>query len=141
MDRTDRKNKRLTERVQKLKSELEQVEDGIRLLNKAVAKQDAEVLSRFRVSPGPSPAASDRSAQRLVSAAAAAPESPNGGAAADAAGSRAGMDPRLASYLMTGSFHSVHPLRQERRIQRNKAIVMVVIAGLLLYGVVMLILR
>ena len=35
---------------------------------------------------------------------------------------------RFANYFTSGSFHSVQPLRQEKRIQRNRAILMVVIA-------------
>jgi hypothetical protein len=43
-------------------------------------------------------------------------------------------DKRFADYL-SSSFQSVRPLRHERRIQRNKAIVMAVLALLMLYWV------
>jgi len=43
-------------------------------------------------------------------------------------------DQRFADYLST-SFQSVRPLRHERRIQRNKAILMIILAGLALFWV------
>lgn len=47
-------------------------------------------------------------------------------------------DDRFANYLAS-SFQTMHPLKQERRIQRNKAIVMVVVVTVLLVWVVWLI--
>ncbi len=41
-------------------------------------------------------------------------------------------DQRFNTYFGTGSLHSVRPLRQERRVQRNKAIFMLIVAGLLI---------
>jgi hypothetical protein len=42
---------------------------------------------------------------------------------------------RLADYL-AGSFHAMRPLRHERRIQRNKAILMIIVVLLALFWVV-----
>jgi hypothetical protein len=52
---------------------------------------------------------------------------------------RGGPDPRFANYFVTGSLQSIQPLRQERRVQRNKALVMLFLAIVLLYGVFSLI--
>ena len=46
-------------------------------------------------------------------------------------------DGRFATYLMSRDFHNVRPLRHERYIQRNKAIVMVVVAVIVLLYLVM----
>ena len=46
-------------------------------------------------------------------------------------------DDRFATYLMSRDFHNVRPLRHERFVQRNKAIVMVVIAVIILLYLVM----
>lgn len=46
-------------------------------------------------------------------------------------------DGRFATYLMSRDFHNVRPLRHERYIQRNKAIVMVIIAVIALLYLVM----
>lgn len=48
-------------------------------------------------------------------------------------------DQRFKTYFGSGSLHSVRPLRQERRVQRNKAIFMLVIAGLLIVMVLKMI--
>lgn len=46
-------------------------------------------------------------------------------------------DGRFATYLMSRDFHNVRPLRHEKYIQRNKAIVMVVVAVVILLYLVM----
>jgi hypothetical protein len=49
-------------------------------------------------------------------------------------------DPRLVSYLSTGSFKTVRPLRYERRVARNKFLVsLAVLAGAI--GLLMLALK
>jgi hypothetical protein len=48
-------------------------------------------------------------------------------------------DQRFQTYFGTGSLHSVRPLRQERQVQRNKAIIMLILAAMLVYGVINLI--
>jgi len=48
-------------------------------------------------------------------------------------------DQRFNTYFGTGSLHSVRPLRQERRVQRNKALFMLIVAGLLIVLVLKLI--
>jgi len=42
-------------------------------------------------------------------------------------------DQRFATYFGSGSLHSVRPLRQERRVQRNKAVFMLILAAAILY--------
>ncbi len=44
-------------------------------------------------------------------------------------------DQRFATYFGSGSLHSVRPLRQELRVQRNRALVMLFLAIVFLYGV------
>jgi len=59
---------------------------------------------------------------------------------ADSLNQKLPADQRFVNYFVTGGLHSVRPLRQERRIQRNKAILMSVIAAAVLYGVISLLL-
>jgi hypothetical protein len=59
---------------------------------------------------------------------------------ADSLNQKLPADQRFVNYFVTGGLHSVRPLRQERRIQRSKAILMSVIAAAVLYGVISLLL-
>ncbi len=58
------------------------------------------------------------------------------GSSYDTAIPKAPADQRFVNYFVTGGLHSVRPLRQERRIQRNRAIVMAFIAVCALYLVI-----
>ena len=62
-------------------------------------------------------------------------EGPQGGAPESTQPVR---DDRFANYLAS-SFQTMHPLKQERRIQRNKAIFMIVVVDILLIWVVWLV--
>jgi len=48
-------------------------------------------------------------------------------------------NPRFANYFVSGSVDGIRPLRHERRIQRNKAITMIIVVLLVLLGVLYLI--
>jgi hypothetical protein len=159
VETADPKNAATAERLREIKAELAGVREAIRDLSRAVEKPEhaGEVLGRLRERLETPRTGASRGAGTPAEAAA----SPTGGepglrrgaddptqAAPEAAGGRsraaAGAAPapdrqedrRLASYLVTGSFHSVHPLRQERRVLRNKAILMIVFLLILLFLII-----
>jgi hypothetical protein len=148
MKRQVRKNSRLQARVDELQRELEHVETNIAQLDQAVNTPDREVavrrlrrvterqerrdddLPRMSSRPEPAPAFSPAAPSPEGSVVPAAGDGLEGGGLP-----RLTPDRRFASYFVTGSLQSVRPLRTERRIQRNKAIIMVIFAIILLYGV------
>lgn len=160
MRRTAPKNQRLQERLQSLQQELSRVEGSIHTLAKAVDNPDREeALRRLRQfsdqaeRPRETPPESrpqSSAPNRLVPRAdlfekplavppqSGAPGETGGAEEYDGMPPRPGPDQRFAQYFVTGGLHSVRPLRQERRVQRNKAILMVVIALIVLYGVIQL---
>lgn len=149
MPRSRPVNPRLQEKLSALQRELARVETDIKGISKAVEAPDPEEAMRRlrRVStaglpPGTPPA--PRSA---------APEPPKRGYGEDTfMKSPAGVtlassegesgfpkptqDQRFATYFGNSSLHSVRPLRQERRVQRNRAIVMLILAALLVYSII-----
>lgn len=144
MKRSAPKNPRLRERLQSLERELSQVERSIDQLDRAVRTPDREAaLERLKVLTErkvEEPAPPKRAAAPLPASPrkVAEPESEPvpGPDDLEEEAPRADADRRFASYFVTGSLHSVRPLRTERRIQRNKALVMMVVAAVLLYGLV-----
>lgn len=143
MERSDRKNVRLRERLDTLRREIGAVEKDIHDLHKAVKNPEKQSAMR-RISK----AAEEREARVAERPAAPAPsaqppaaELPVEVPADDGSVPKLSPDQRFASYFVTGSLHSVRPLRTERRIQRNKAIVMVIIAILVAYGVISLLMN
>jgi hypothetical protein len=147
MKRQVRKNSRLQARIEELQRELDHVESNIEQLDQAVNTPDREsALRRVRriterqvrreddlprppLKPEPTPAFAP------VVPAAEGPLGATMGEGPEVGVTRPVPDRRFASYFVTGSLQSVRPLRTERRIQRNKAIIMVVFALILLYGV------
>jgi hypothetical protein len=136
---------RFDERLRQLERELNSVDQEIKVLGKAVQRpEEAAELLRQRDWRGVSPSAGSaagRLAPRAVGAAA-EPEprrEPAANSTTELSGRPAAApvdrDPRFASYLTAGSIDSTRPLRQERRIQRNRAIVMLVVMALLLIWV------
>jgi len=138
MPRSRPVNPRLQEKLNALQRELTRVETDIKGISRAVEAPDPdEAMRRLRrvsttaLPPGAAPAARTGYFE--------APKPPTGVTLAPAEG-EAGLpkpvaDQRFATYFGSGSLHSVRPLRQERRVQRNKAIVMLILAALLLYSV------
>lgn len=158
MRRVERKNQRLQERMLSLQQEIRALDGSIHTLSRAVANPDREdALRRLRqvgsdARPQAGPAAPverlasgrGRSADReespdqLWSGNAAGKQLPEQDSDCEMPLSKAVPDQKFASYFVTGGLHSVRPLRQERRLQRNKAIFMLIVAILLLYGVIQL---
>jgi len=149
MARTRQVNPRLQEKLSALQRELSRVETDIKGISKAVDSPDPEEAMRRlrRVStttlpPGAQPVATRVGLHEppkrgygedafMKSPAGVTLAPPEG----DAGFPKPPSDQRFATYFGSSSLHSVRPLRQERRVQRNKAIVMVILAGLLLYSV------
>lgn len=134
-------------RIAELQRELEHVGNNIEALDRAVNTPDQEAaLRRLRriperqerrveetprgpLKPEPAPTFTP------VPPPAEEPDGVEPGESPEAKLPRVMPDRRFASYFVTGSLQSVRPLRTERRIQRNKAIIMVIFAVILLYGV------
>lgn len=150
MQRNVRKNQRLQERLSAIQHELSRVEGDIRTVSKAVEDPDREkALRRLKqlsveaereaalearvVQAGEPPAARAEFLEKEPPAGGLAGEN---GAGRDVLVPKPPVDQRFAQYFVTGGLHSVRPLRQERRVQRNKAIIMAVIAAVVLYGVI-----
>lgn len=146
MRRTSRTNPRLQEKLESLKRELARVETDIKGISRAVETSSPDLVERKlrRVSSDagmrdvtvaktvmPLEAGDDAEAFRAVS--------PSLERQPDIPLPKAVPDQRFATYFGSGSLHSVRPLRQERRVQRNKAVVMLILAALILYGVVKMI--
>jgi hypothetical protein len=142
MDRSEQKNARLKERLDRLRREIGVVEKDIHDLHRAV--QHPERQSAMRRLSKMTESRESRPAQTSVPPAQPPQTGPEfaGGQVLDEEGvPKMSPDQRFASYFVTGSLHSVRPLRTERRIQRNKAIVMVIVAIVLVYGVISLLLN
>jgi hypothetical protein len=154
MQRAGQKNTRLKSRAEALERELARMDAEIKSLSRAAMHPDREAaMRRLRRLTEEQDAARERLASRDAARAeeadrakrmvpmpergAPAVETP--GIAAQAPVPREGPDGRFAKYFVTGSLQSSRPLRQERRVQRNKAIVMTILALVLLYGVFSLI--
>ena len=152
MDRTALKNERLRAKLDAIRKEMDRLDGDIRDLNRAVSHPERQsAIRRLRQV--------DESLRRREEAALEAPQpvgdarpdvsdqtaaaAPGVGAAdsGDLQAPRMSPDQRFASYFVTGSLHSVRPLRTERRIQRNKALLMLFFAALVLYGVISLLLK
>lgn len=141
MERSEQKNARLKERLDRLRREIGVVEKDIHDLHRAVQHPEKQSAMR-RLSKMSEPRES-RPAEKSITPA--QPPQPGtefvGQALAEEGVPKLSPDQRFASYFVTGSLHSVRPLRTERRIQRNKAIVMVIVAILLVYGVISLLMN
>lgn len=153
MQKTGQKVGTLKSRAEALGRELARMEADIKTLSRAAQHPDREVatrrLRRFaeeqetgRERPLPREASGSDDAMRPVrQPMAREPELPAESKAVPTleAVPKEPSDSRFAKYFVTGSLHSARPLRQERRVQRNKAIVMTILAAVLLYGVFSLI--
>lgn len=139
MPRTERKNPRLQEKLDAIQREISRVESEIQGISRAVETPDSiEVLRRLKQVQGGSPAGGVESPRPL-------PRETGPVRAIPVITDEAGIlpipkpqaDPKFNTYFGTGSLHSVRPLRQERNVQRNRAIFMSVVAIL----VIMLVLK
>ena len=147
MQRAARKNPRLKERLDALHQELARVESDIKGIARAVESSDPEQAARRvrRVSPEPLPHDVSAGKPLIGDLKKPAPGDFSESASGFPEGSldmplpKASPDAKFATYFGTGSLHSVRPLRQERRVQRNKAVVMMILAVVILYGVIKMI--
>lgn len=152
MRRVERKNQRLQERMLALQNEIRSLDGSIHALSKAVQNPDRDdALRRLRQVGGEGRGAGDaapldrapaRDRQELQQQSwggeVSPQQSPVEPPEREMPLPKAGPDQKFASYFVTGGLHSVRPLRQEKRVQRNKAIFMLIVAILLLYGVIQL---
>jgi hypothetical protein len=146
MQRVRRKNPRLQEKLESLQREIARVEQDIKGISHAIESPDPDrAIRRLRkvvgempsvevdprtVPPEPAPAGGGEKN---------APPAAMQGANEPLTIPRPVPDQRFQTYFGTGSLHSVRPLRQERQVQRNKAIIMLILAAMLVYGVINLI--
>lgn len=151
MKRPPPRNAKLQERIAALQRELARVEGTIEELDSAVRTPDREsAAARLKGLTAPAP----REPTATRSPAKPAPPSPPATAAVapvpeesptteelEASLPKMTRDRRFASYFVTGSLQSVRPLRTERRMQRNRAIIMTIIALFLLFGVITIVHR
>lgn len=158
MRRVERKNQRLQDRMLALQQEIRVLDGSIHALSKAVANPEREdALRKLRqvgsdARPGAGSAVPEerdasgrgRAADhedmpdQVWSGITVGNQFPEQTSEYEKPLSKTGPDQKFASYFVTGGLHSVRPLRQERRLQRNKAIFMLIVAILLLYGVIQL---
>ena len=138
MQRTGRKNPRLQEKLDALKRELARVETDIKGISRAVETPDPErAIRQLRQVPRDplpreTPVMSRPAGPATVNQAPSSsfdipPPSP------DVQLPKTVPDQKFATYFGSSSLHSVRPLRQERRVQRNKALFMLGMAFILLY--------
>ena len=153
MQRAGRKNPRLQEKLDALKRELARVETDIQGISRAVETPNPEKAMRQlrRVAKEPLPREApvapraplpDRlnpvPADSFFDAPPSPPASPQNSLSGFASSPdiqipKAVPDQRFATYFGSGSLHSVRPLRQERRTQRNRALFMLGMAIFVLY--------
>jgi len=139
---------RLREKLEALQQELHRVETDIKGISRAVDTPDPEQAIRklrqvssvatVRDVPPVRVMLQEIPRQPLAVESLAPPStlSPSRGNASapleDALLPKTVPDQRFATYFGSSSLHSVRPLRQERRVQRNKAIFMLIMAALLI---------
>jgi len=146
MQHVRRKNPRLQEKLESLQREIARVEHDIKGISHAIESPDPDrAIRRLRKIVGEIPpvdVAAWPAAQeppRMGNAEKPVAVSPVQGMSEEMVIPRTVPDQRFQTYFGSGSLHSVRPLRQERRVQRNKAIIMLILAALILYGVINLI--
>jgi hypothetical protein len=140
MRRTSRTNPRLQEKLDALQRELARVESDIKGISRAVEGADPEQVARKLRHVSSDTGLRDVPVVRTISPEPVGDESAAYQGLPPAAQEihniplpKAVPDSRFTTYFGTGSLHSVRPLRQERRVQRNKAIFMLILAAAILY--------
>lgn len=151
-----KKSSALDKRIQRIQEEADRVDHDLRLLSKFVEKPtrptdlsrlksvtfeparppaSPAVVRRGPAAPGRMPLQSPLSAGSVP--ATMGPETvsePRSESRGHHGGKAGAYDERFADYLAS-SFHASRPLRQERRIQRNKVVVMTIVVAMLLIWV------
>jgi len=158
MQRPGRKNLRLQEKLDAIQREIARVEGDIKGISSAVDVPDQdEALRRLKqvrgltptpLVPASRPFATGSSREGAEEFPERKPgstpvyrgteDTPDDGLTAPVP--RTVPDQRFTTYFGSSGLHSVRPLRQERRVQRNKAIFMLCIAGLVIFLVLKMIL-
>jgi len=116
MQRPGRKNLRLQEKLDAIQREIARVEGDIKGISNEFPERQPGSTPVYRGTAG----------------------APDDGLTAPVP--RTVPDQRFTTYFGSSGLHSVRPLRQERRVQRNKAIFMLCIAGLVIFLVLKMIL-
>ncbi|MEI6514492.1 MAG: hypothetical protein WCO77_00820 [bacterium] len=153
MRRAGRTNPRLQEKLDALQRELDRVQNDIKGISKAVETPDQDqALKQLRRVTGlplkgeanlARPAAegilkdsTDAIADKQqLMVAGLRPVQNFPAETGDMRVPKAVTDQRFTTYFGSGSLHSVRPLRQELRVQRNRALLMLFLAIVFLYGV------
>ena len=140
MKRTSRTNPRLQTKLDALQRELARVENDIRGISRAVEGANPEHVARKLRSVSSEAGIRDIQVVRTVTPELEEPppvvlqgQPPSGAGIHDIPIPKTVPDARFATYFGSGSLHSVRPLRQERRVQRNKAVFMLILAAAILY--------
>jgi hypothetical protein len=132
-----RRNSTLEKRLKKIQKELSAVDSDLQSLRRAVkkpgegipmlnAREPASEKREQRATAGPRRVSSGHDAQRTQTV------KTEQTVSATHRQKHVVQDDRFISYLMTSDFQGRRPLRNERRIQRNKAIIMVLVAVIVL---------
>ena len=151
----------LSRRLKDIEREITALDRDVKSLAKVAKKTGSEpVPARPAAAPAPAsapqapeppmpapPPPNLRHSDELFPARTAASHMPSRGplppdddaAAPDRERGRVGGDRRFASYFVSGNMDSIRPLRQERSVQRNKAIAMLVFVVLVLLWVLYLV--
>jgi hypothetical protein len=101
----------IDKRLKRITRELRSVDTNLHTLERTVTRETGAKRSSVLKTPAPAPTLDD-----------------------EARGRRGGRDSKFADFL-SSSLEPVRPLRRERRIQRNKVIVMTVFVLLVLFWV------
>jgi hypothetical protein len=133
MKRASRTNPRLQEKLDALQRELARVETDIKGISRAVEGSNPDQVARTLRRVNIEPVTGDVPVARTIMQG--VPSKPMD-EMDDISLPKPVADQRFTTYFGSGSLHSVRPLRQERRVQRNKAVVMLILAALILYGVI-----
>jgi len=136
----------IEQRIKEIKQELSAVNSDLKSLTKNAKKGDFVNLPKTRqyeqgrpaeerVIPPPHPKATIAAPVLSNNVAAPLTVQPQAMTREQAQAARRDRDPRLADYLSANYDTSIRPMKYERKLQRNKAIIMVVIVAILLFFV------
>ncbi len=127
-----RKKSVVDRKLEELQKESEKVRNTIKVLDRALKHSDSGALREWGETAAPEPLAPKTSQASASMAPGIPPSSPP----TSPGGRRpTQMDHKFASYLTSGSFIPASPLREDRSVQKNKAIFMIVIVGVVAFVV------
>lgn len=138
-----KKNSVLQQRMKRIRKEMNLLDDDIKSLSKSIdkggrqvppAKLKSEQYVAEQVAARQAKMQPEKKVREKPSSSSSAPHPKLSNPKPVELGEVDHGEDRLAEYL-TGSFQSIGPLRRERRLQRNRAIAVVIFVLLLLYFV------